>query len=467
MITPVFATTRFVVVLLVAALAPIVAPAPAFVVLAGAVGLVLVAAAADVIRAPDPGSLVLDRQVPEVVTMRSAAELTLTVRNPHGRGLDIAVHDASPPSLHREPRRHRGHVPEHGRVRLAARIEPSRRGRHPLGPVTIRTSGPLGLAGRQRSVRLSGSVRVHPPLPGRAAVELRLHRARLLQSGQRSSRVRGGGTEFDTLREYHRDDQFRHINWHATARANKPITNLYREERNQQVVVALDTGRTMAGTVAPASDLRSGQSRRTASGEHRPDDDDARPAGGVPRLELAIDATMAVTELAGRIGDHVGMMAFARDVHTLVPPRTGRAQAARILDAVFALQPTLDAPDYRGAVARLLAVHRRRKLLVLLTELTDVSAMQGLLGALPTLVGRHLVLVGAVRDPGTVATSTATPTSSDQLYRKAAAGEALGRREEAAARLRGLGAQVVDTGPDRLAAALADRYLRIKATGRL
>src|SRR2546429_4430692 len=99
----------------------------------------------------------------------------------------------------------------------------------------------------------------------------------MLQSGYRLSSIRGGGGEFDSLREYHPDDEFRQINWRATARSTKTISNTYREERNQQVLLLVDASRTMAGTVA-----------------------------GGPRFEHTPDAGIALAELAGRVRAPLG-----------------------------------------------------------------------------------------------------------------------------------------------------------------
>jgi uncharacterized protein (DUF58 family) len=287
-------------------------------------------------------------------------------------------------------------------------------------------------------VETAARIKVYPPLPGRAHVARRIQRARELQSGSRSSAFRGGGNEFDSLREYHPDDEYRRINWPATARARTPITNVYREERDQQIVLLLDAGRTMAGTVA-----------------------------GTSRFELAIDAAFALAELATYVGDRVGMVAFGAGVHRMLGPRGGRDQPRRILDLLFDLEPTLEAPDYRGAFATLLSRYRRRALLVLLTELTDERAMDPLFAALPALSARHLVVVAAVQDPAVTALAGAIPTDAADVYRKAAAVESLASRGRAAARLRAMGAGVEDRLPGELAAGVADRYLAIKSAGRL
>lgn len=401
-------------------------------------GLLLALFAFDVWRAPHPKRLGIERSAPSVVTLGQEAPVAMRLSNPLGRPLAIVLRDATPPSGAREPRLHRERIPRRTVGTLEARIAPGRRGSLQVGPVTVRAAGPLGLGGRQATLPLVDRVKVYPALPGRAEVELRVERARLLQSGQRSSRFRGGGTEFDSLREYHADDEFRRINWSATARSNKPITNLYREERNQQIVLLLDASRAMAGTVA-----------------------------GVSRFEHALDAAMALAEIATRVGDHVGVLAFAARVDAMLAPRGGRGQPRRILETMFDREPSLDAPDYRGAFGTLLARYRRRSLLVLFTELTEESAMESLFAALPVLLPRHLLVVGAVVDPEIVGLRGAAPTSFEEAYLAAAAAEALSARDRASSRLRAMGVMVDDREPGRLAGAMADRYLQIKSAGRL
>jgi len=209
-------------------------------------------------------------------------------------------------------------------------LTPERRGDFAAARVTVRSLGPLGLAGRQGSHHAPWSVRVLPPFTSRRHLPEKLARLRQLD-GQHRSLLRGQGSEFDSLREYHPDDEFRRTNWRATARGTRTISNTYREERNQQVLLLVDASRIMAVAVA-----------------------------GVPRFEHTLDAGIALAELAGRAGDHVGMAAFGAEVLATVSPRSGRSQARRILEQLFDLEPSLDAPNYRRAFATVLARNRRR-----------------------------------------------------------------------------------------------------------
>jgi uncharacterized protein (DUF58 family) len=410
-------------------------PAPA---LAVAMGLLAVAVVSDVVRAPRPGALHPRRRVAAVLRMDRPAEVVVGLHNPSGRRLTVDVHDATPPSMRRRPLRHHLTIEPGAWAELRGEIRPARRGRSGLGPLTIRVAGPLGLAGRQTTVALIDQVKVYPALRGRAEVELRFRHAQLLQSGLRSSAYRGGSDEFDSLREYRPDDEFRRINWKATARSPRPIANEYREEHNQQVVMLLDASRATAGQV-----------------------------DGVSRLEHSLDAAIAVAGLAARVGDHVGALAFGRDVRAFVEPRGGPSQPPRILNLLFDLEPGLHAPNYPRAFAALLARHRRRAWLVLFTDLSEVSVLEPLLRAVPVLVARHLVVVASVRDPEVEALATSVPWTSDDAYDKASAAGYVTWRDTAAARLRALGATVIDAQPGKLAAAVADEYLRIKSMGRL
>ncbi|OWY58919.1 hypothetical protein B7486_77365, partial [cyanobacterium TDX16] len=170
-------------------------------------------------------------------------------------------------------------------------LRPARRGRFTPRALVVRVDGPLGLGARQRTRKTPGELRVYPPFRSKDEAELRIDKARILEIGLRSAQGRGGGTEFDQLREYTVDDEFRRIDWSSTARLGKPIVRTYRAERNQNVVLLLDSGRVMAGRV-----------------------------GGVPRLEHAMDAVMMLTAVATRLGDRSGLLAFDTEVRDVVAP---------------------------------------------------------------------------------------------------------------------------------------------------
>lgn len=401
-------------------------------------GTLLLVGLVDAALAVPVSRLGLERRLAPVAVMGVRVELRWRVTNPTPRRARLALADALAPSLGASRRRIGLHVRPRAATEAAVTLTPRRRGRFELAEISIRSEGPLSLLARQRAVPAPGVLRVHPPFRARDEAELKIRRARILEVGLRSVRGQGGGTEFESLREYGADDQFRHIDWAASARSGRAIVRTYRPERNQTVIVLLDNGRLGAAQVA-----------------------------GVPRIEHSLDAAIMLTAVASRLGDRIGLVAFDAAVRAIVPPARRRDQVTRFTEAVYDLEPALVESDYQSAFTETLVRFRRRSMLVLLSDLSEQAVTEMLLPALPLLVRRHVVVVGAVDDPEVRRWAAAPPADEVDAYRQAAALDALARRQRTAARLRGMGAVVVDAEPGKLAPALADAYLEVKATGRL
>lgn len=437
-------TARLAVVAALAAVASALVPGSVVTRLVVINAVLVVVAVVDWLSAPSRSSFEVERDLPRVVTLGSSAEVTWRVRSRRSRPFRIAVADEFAPSLGAGDRRFRGRVPARGVLTVSTTIAPTRRGRFRPREVVWRVDGPLGLAARQGRSQLPATLRVYPRFRSREEAELRIDRARILEVGLRSAKGRGGGTDFDQLRDYTVDDESRRIDWSATARAGRPIVRTFRAERNQNVVVAFDNGRVMAG--------------RVASG-----------AGGasIPRSEFAMDAALLVTTVATRLGDRCGLLVFDREVRATVQPGHGRGQLGKVTEALYELEPALVDSDYATAFTQLLVRFRRRSLIVLLTDLVEQAVGEALLPALPVITRSHLLLVGAIQDPEVRAWAEAPVTDQESAYRQAAAARTLRARARAAARLRAAGATVVDVSPHLLAAQLGDAYLEMKAAGRL
>lgn len=400
--------------------------------------LLVVVGLLDALVGTSPKQLIVERRHPPVVVVGAEATISWVIRSESRRSLRVHVADELAPSLQARTRRFSVRIPAGDQARVTSTLRPVRRGRFPLGRLTVRIDGRLGLGARQRDVPLATVLRVHPPFRSKDEAEIKIRRGRILEVGLRSARGLGGGTEFEQLREYGPDDEFRRIDWTATARTGKAIVRTYRAERNQSVIVMLDNGRVMAGRV-----------------------------DGVPRVEHAMDAAMMLAAVATRLGDKCGLVAFDRQVRAVVPPARHTDQVGRVTEAMYALEPELSESDYTGAFAEVVGRYRRRAMLVLLTDLNEQAVADSVLPALPLITRTHLVVVAGVRDPQVVAWANEPVGDDGGAYRRVAAIQALAERDRTAARLRGLGVTVVDAAPGRLATELADAYLMVKSTGRL
>ena len=388
--------------------------------------------------AVSPRRLQLCRRLPDSLGLGQTGQLAWEVHNPTNRAVRIALADDVPPSWRIGDRRARMVVPAHATVIRRQPIRPARRGRFALAELTLRTYGPLGMVARQCSLEVPGTLRVIPAFPSRAATELRLDRSRLLEVGLRSTKGRGGGTDFDQLRDYQVDDDYRRLDWAATARRGHPVVRTYRAERNQQILVLLDTGRVMASTVQ-----------------------------GAARLEHALDAIMALAIAASRLGDRVAFMAHDVQARVALPPLDRADRAPLLVDAMVELQPRLVETDYRLACTQLDARFRRRSLVVVLTDLAEAVTLEQLVPAVRLLARRHLVMVAAVADPDLGRWADDAAVDIDGAYRKAAASRVLEQRRTIRLALGQLGMGVLDEVPGRLPLALVDAYLTMKAEQRL
>jgi uncharacterized protein (DUF58 family) len=417
-------------------------PAETFVIM---LGLVLLALAADVALAASTRRLRFTRLGDGAARLGEPVDAALIVGNPGRREFRGRVRDAWAPSARAEPRTHQVNIPGGQRLRIDTTLRPIRRGDQRSALVTARSVGPLGLAGRQSSHRVPSQVRILPPFLSRKHLPSRLAKLRELD-GAIPILIRGQGTEFDSLREYVVGDDVRSIDWRATARRADVVVRTWRPERDRRVVIVLDTGRTSAGRVGI--------------------DPTASDPSGWPRLDWSMDAALLLAALASRAGDHVDFMAHDRVLRAGVFNASRSELLPQLVAAMAPLQPALIESNAAAMVATVQRRIRRRALVVLMTDLNPSALDEGLMGVLPQLSAKHQVVIAAVSDPR-VDLLAAGRSDAAEVYDAAAAERARNDRGAIATRLRRYGVDVVDARPDELAPALADRYLAMKASGRL
>jgi uncharacterized protein (DUF58 family) len=398
--------------------------------------VVLLLVAADLLLAPSTRDVVVERLPVGRVRAGQEATSVVALDNDANRRVHLEVRDAWQPSAGARENRHRLRLRAGERALLETPLQPVRRGElHAFG-VTIRSFGPLGLAARQHTREAPASLRAVPPFESRKHLPSRLARLRDLD-GRSAVRVRGQGTEFDSLREYVRGDDVRSIDWRASARSRSVVVRTWQPERDRRVVLVLDTSRVAAARV-----------------------DD------VPRLDSAMEAALLLTALAARAGDRVDVVAGDRRVRARLRLAGARDATSRLEDAMSGLQPEIAEADWAALAAAVQSLGRQRALVVLLTPLEPSAVEEGLLPVLPVLVAHHRVVLASVRDPELERMASARE-GLDEVYAAAAAEQTLARRRTTAELLETLGVDVIDVPAQTLPPALADHYLSLKARGLL
>ena len=315
---------------------------------------------------------------------------------------------------------------------LSYRIRISRRGLYPFRHVYLTCFSLLGLMRRIHIVSCETDVRVYPDLKAISRYLLLARKSHLGLMGVRKFRRRGGDQEFERLRDYTRDDEFRHIDWKATARNQRLIVREYEMNRNQSVLFLVDCGRTMTATDETQS-----------------------------YLDYAINGALLLTAVAERQQDRVGFLAFSNRVLRYVKP--ARNSREKIIQAAYDLEADYTESDYEGAFRFLNTVLRKRTLLILLTTIIDDRTAEMVQAYLGTLSGKHLPFAVTLNPPDLYHSLDHPPTSVDEAFYQSSVADYLLWKSELHQKLKNRGVLVMDTLPEELNAGIINEYLRIKA----
>lgn len=381
-------------------------------------------------------SLFITRRFDPVLSVRVPNTIQLEVHN-DGEDVTGFLRDEAPQEFESSEREFRLDAKSGSDQIIHYSVRPHERGGFFFKGTFVRALAPLGLCFVQLKPATEQPVRVYPNVKAIKEFDLLKQRGRLNLIGVRKSRIKGLGTEFESLREYNEDD-FRRIDWKTTARRGKLVVRDYEQERNQAVIVCLDIGRHMLSEVQ-----------------------------GVKKLDHALDACLMLLHAASVSGDQVGLLVFADVVRRYLPPRKGRNQNGAILDAVHGLSAEPVESNYSGAFSYLATRWKRRSLVVVFTDAEDEQGAESIVTAIAPLARRHLLMVVRVSDPRLKELVDSPIRTTKEMYDKSAALWYANDRKRAESKLSSFGIHSIDSEPQDLSAALVSAYLRVKETSAL
>lgn len=320
-----------------------------------------------------------------------------------------------------------------GKLReLSYTVTPRHRGSDYFRGTFVRWMAPLGLAWVEKRLQNEQKAPIYPNVRALAEYDMLKQKGHLSLMGVRRSRLKGLGTEFESLREYN-DDDYRTIDWKTTARLGKLVVKNFEVERNQGVIVCLDVGRHMLSEV-----------------------------DGRRKLDYALDSALMLMHAAEKMGDQIGLVMFSDKVHRYVAPRKGRAQVAAILDILHAVHAEPVQPNFQNAFAYLATRWKRRSLVVVFTDAENEDQATELCSALALLRKRHLLMVVRVADPRLRELQQEEIADPVGLYRRASAQWYFRDRKKAEVRIQASGIQSIEAEPQDLSGKLVTAYLRVK-----
>lgn len=384
-------------------------------------------------RAPQ---LLLQRQLAGVWPVSQPGEVTLMLQNADRRALRLTVFDDAPADWQVEGMPYQVRLAPDAIVGVHYTLTPRQRGDARFGRCHVRVASRFGCWWFSHRVGDESAVKVFPDFSRLLGHTLTATDRRISTTGIIRRRRRGEGTDFRQLREYRDGDSQRTIDWKATARARKLISREYQEERDQQVVLLLDTGRRMLAQ----------------DGEHN-------------HFDHALDAVLTLALIAQRQGDAVGLMTFGAEQRWLAPQK-GRSGLDRLLAGTYDLQPAEVAPDYTLAASRLLGKLSKRAFVVLVTNLRDEDDT-AVRSACELLASKHLVMCASMRERALDEAIEKPVEQFPDALRYAASTLYLQQRRQAIRQIGIRSSHLIDVVPALLAQTLTNRYLEIKESGAL
>ncbi len=401
-------------------------------------GLWLAVVVIDYQITPHPPQIIVKRILPLHLQCGVENIVRMEVENRSRHPVRITIRDDSPIPFKTSDAPLQAVISPDEKTECSYAVVPEKRGTFHFGSTRIRIDGLLGLVVRQFSAGNREAVRVVPALTDVLRLQSLASRRSMREAGLRRSLFSGMGTEFESLREYHRDDEYRHINWKASARRRKLIVESFEEDRTETVILAMDTGRLMRADVA-----------------------------GLERMEYALQASLLLTHVALERDDRVGMLLFSHKVSQFLPPDKGKRQFQRLFSLCQSVETSGTETDYFSLLEYLDSRHRKRSLVVIFTDFAEEGASDSLGQYIPRLYPRHLPLVVMVRDPALSLAADAYPRDSSTLFRKAVAVDLLSERMRLVSALKKRGVLVLDCPPGSLSSSLLHLYVEVKRKGLL
>ena len=389
----------------------------------------------------------ISRRLPEELTIRRVFDrrfaigdktrVNLEIKNRSPRDFRLRIKDEFPPEMILNERRDADFISAAQTVAdFFYELTPPKRGQYQFGKIAVRFLSKLGLVWCQTNLGAAQAVKVYPNMRRAREMELKALGARSYLAIQRKSVRRGEGREFESMRDYVRGDELRHISWTATARRGKLITRQYQIERDQTIFIALDAGRLMTGRI-----------------------------GDETKFDTAIHAALALMSAAMRGGDNCGLMIFGRRIKRFLPPKKGVEQIDAVLETLYDLEPELIEPSYARAFQFIASNSKKRSFVVILTDLVDRESSKELITSLKLLRPRHLPLVVTIGDRDLNRTVSAPPADIKAVFTQSAAEEIIRQREAALKSVESLGGLALDVTTQTLAPRLLETYLRVKERG--
>ncbi len=383
-------------------------------------------------------SFSVKRDIDHILSIGIENPVHITVRNTSGTLLSLKVKDEYPNQFSVSQNVMEAKVPPYHTGNLRYTVTPFKRGEYTFGSIYTRRMSFLKLWVFEDTFDGHTPVKVYPNVRMVKKYDILSRKQMLNLIGVKPARIYGQGTEFEMLRDYQVDDEYRLIDWKATSKKGTPISRVYQVERTRNIILMVDAGRIM--------------------GVH---------VGDLTKLEHAVNSALLVSFVALRLRERVGLCIFSSDIKEYIPVQSKKSHFNVIVDALYNLKPDVYESDYKKAFEYISGKNKKRSLVIVYTDLVETHISEELIQYCSVLQKRHLPLCVAVKDTTITNIAEAEPETERELYQKAVAQKLLKERQVAIKELTRRGVRVVDELPEKLTISTLNKYLELKHTMRI
>lgn len=379
----------------------------------------------------------VERNLPGSIPLGVSRHVGLVIHNHSNKPQNLDVFDHFPNEAITEGLPVNLSIPEQQHAEIQYKIIANERGKLTFPQVQIKLQSVFKFWRINHYLPVVSETKVYPNFAAISHYALLATDNSLSQMGIIKKRRRGEGQDFHQLREYREGDAMRQIDWKATSRVQKLISREYQDEKDQEIIFMLDCGHRMMAK-----------------------DDD------LSHFDHTLNALLLLSYVALRQGDAVGLITFSGEDQRWFSPRKGQHNVQNILNTVYDLQPSTSSPDYSKAATDLLIRHKKRALVIVLTNTRDEDA-DDLLPAITILKKRHLVLLASLRETSIGDMLDKPIEDLNDALDNSAAHHYLQQRKNTFEQLVNNGIRAMDVSPDKLTVDLINAYLSIKSSGTL
>lgn len=396
--------------------------------------LVIACLCVDLLTLTAPGGIRVYRKMLRSASLGAQHNVQLLIENIGRSAHRIEIKDDCPDTMIAEPESQEAIVEPRKRLELSYELKPTRRGVFQFEKIYLRLQSKLGFWNRYVDRDCKSELQVYPNMQQLEEYAHLARTNRLNLIGVRKTRKAGQDNNFERLRDYNLDDNYKHIDWRATARRQKITVKQFQQDQSQRIVFMLDCGRMMTN-------------------EYK----------GLSLLDYAMNSILMMSYVALNQGDSVGLLCFSDKVEKYVPVRGGPRQMNHMLHGLFDRFPSFKQSNFDDAFMYFSNHCRRRTLVILISNVIDDITATQITGYLSTLTPRHLPVLCLMRDRSVFEIADNPALDESVLFRSGAAANLLLWRHEILKRVTDNGTLVVDAFPDQLTAPLINRYLEVKS----